>query len=192
MLIYKDLFCQADTPEKFRIKAEDEDDKYGYISGYASTFGNVDSVGDKVAKGAFAISIATKMPKMLWQHDRWQPIGSWTDAKEDDYGLWVQGRILKTIPQGLTAFNLLKEEAISGLSIGYRVQDYEYDNDTGIYTLKQVNLLEVSIVTFPANELAEVANVKSADFLQHAEHRNFQKSAENLLQDLRDFRKKFV
>ena len=192
MLIYKDLFCQADTPEKFRIKAEDEDDKYGYISGYASTFGNVDSVGDKVAKGAFAISIATKMPKMLWQHDRWQPIGSWTDAKEDDYGLWVQGRILKTVPQGLTAFNLLKEEAISGLSIGYRVQDYEYDNDTGIYTLKQVNLLEVSVVTFPANELAEVANVKSADFLQHDEHRNFQKSAENLLQDLRDFRKKFV
>ena len=192
MLIYKDLFCQADTPEKFRIKAEDEDDKYGYISGYASTFGNVDSVGDKVAKGAFAISIATKMPKMLWQHDRWQPIGSWTDAKEDDYGLWVQGRILKTVPQGLTAFNLLKEEAISGLSIGYRVQDYEYDNDTGIYTLKQVNLLEVSIVTFPANELAEVANVKSADYLQHDEHRNFQKSAENLLQDLRDFRKKFV
>lgn len=192
MLIYKDLFCQADTPEKFRIKAEDEDDKYGYISGYASTFGNVDSVGDKVAKGAFAISIATKMPKMLWQHDRWQPIGSWTDAKEDDYGLWVQGRILKTVPQGLTAFNLLKEEAISGLSIGYRVQDYEYDNDTGIYTLKQVNLLEVSVVTFPANELAEVANVKSADYLQHDEHRNFQKSAENLLQDLRDFRKKFV
>ena len=192
MLIYKDLFCQADTPEKFRIKAEDEDDKYGYISGYASTFGNVDSVGDKVAKGAFAISIATKMPKMLWQHDRWQPIGSWTDAKEDDYGLWVQGRILKTVPQGLTAFNLLKEEAISGLSIGYRVQDYEYDNDTGIYTLKQVNLLEVSIVTFPANELAEVANVKSADFLQQDAHRNFQKSAENLLQDLRDFRKKFV
>ena len=192
MLIYKDLFCQADTPEKFRIKAEDEDDKYGYISGYASTFGNVDSVGDKVAKGAFAISIATKMPKMLWQHDRWQPIGSWTDAKEDDYGLWVQGRILKTVPQGLTAFNLLKEEAISGLSIGYRVQDYEYDNDTGIYTLKQVNLLEVSVVTFPANELAEVANVKSADFLQQDAHRNFQKSAENLLQDLRDFRKKFV
>ena len=129
---------------------------------------------------------------MLWQHDRWQPIGSWTDAKEDDYGLWVQGRILKTVPQGLTAFNLLKEEAISGLSIGYRVQDYEYDNDTGIYTLKQVNLLEVSIVTFPANELAEVANVKSADFLQQDAHRNFQKSAENLLQDLRDFRKKFV
>lgn len=192
MLIYKDLFCQADTPEKFRIKAEDEDDKYGYISGYASTFGNVDSSGDKVAKGAFAISIATKMPKMLWQHDRWQPIGSWTDAKEDDYGLWVQGRILKTVPQGLTAFNLLKEEAISGLSIGYRVKDYEYDNDTGIYTLKQLNLLEVSIVTFPANELAEVANVKSADFLQQDEHRNFQKSAENLLQDLRDFRKKFV
>lgn len=192
MLIYKDLFCQADTPEKFRIKAEDEDDKYGYISGYASTFGNVDSVGDKVAKGAFAISIATKMPKMLWQHDRWQPIGSWTAAKEDDYGLWVQGRILKTVPQGLTAFNLLKEEAISGLSIGYRVQDYEYDNDTGIYTLKQVNLLEVSVVTFPANELAEVANVKSADFLQQDAHRNFQKSAENLLQDLRDFRKKFV
>ena len=192
MLIYKDLFCQADTPEKFRIKAEDEDDKYGYISGYASTFGNVDSVGDKVAKGAFAISIATKMPKMLWQHDRWQPIGSWTDAKEDDYGLWVQGRILKTVPQGLTAFNLLKEEAISGLSIGYRVQDYEYDNDTGIYTLKQVNLLEVSVVTFPANELAEVANVKSADFLQQDAHRHFQKSAENLLQDLRDFRKKFV
>lgn len=192
MLIYKDLFCQADTPTQFRIKAENEDDKYGYISGYASTFGNVDSVGDKVAKGAFAISIATKMPKMLWQHDRWQPIGSWTDAKEDDYGLWVQGRILKTVPQGLTAFNLLKEEAISGLSIGYRVQDYEYDNDTGIYTLKQLNLLEVSIVTFPANELAEVANVKSADFLQQDEHRQFQKSAENLLQDLRDFRKKFV
>lgn len=192
MLKYKDLFFNTDKEQddSRRLKAVGEDDKFGYIAGYASVFGNVDSAYDTVQRGAFAASIAAKMPKMLWQHDRWQPIGIWDVVREDDYGLWVEGRIIKNeeVPQGRTAFALLKEGSINGLSIGYREIDTEYNRDTGIQTLIALDLLEVSIVTFPANDLAEVANVKAQSLFSGS----LKKSMHGLLDDLREFNKSLL
>ena len=183
MLKYKD-FSLSDL----KIKADREDEEYGYISGYASVFGNVDSYYDTVQRGAFAASIAAKTPKMLWQHDRWQPIGIWDTVREDEYGLWVEGRIFKAVPQGRDAFILLKGGAINGLSIGYREIDTEYNRDTGIQTLIALDLLEVSIVTFPANDLAEVANVKAQSLFSGS----LKKSMHGLLDDLREFNKSLL
>lgn len=137
------------------------DGKTATIAGYASVFGNIDAYGDTVQKGAFAKSIATQMPKMLWQHDSRSPVGKWTIAQEDDFGLFVRGELLLDIYQARNAYTLIQADAISGLSIGYREIDSEYNRNTGINVLKEIDLLEVSIVTFPANELATVTEIKS-------------------------------
>ena len=143
------------------------------FSGYGAVFGNVDSWGDIVAKGAFGASIKSakssgKWPAMLASHNGYNfPIGVWVDMKEDDHGLWVEGKLANT-ERGREVYELLKMQprpAISGLSIGYVAKDYSLHQRTKAEeprrTLKTVDLLEVSFVTWPANDKARVVNVKS-------------------------------
>ncbi|MEZ0468737.1 HK97 family phage prohead protease, partial [Phaeobacter sp. SYSU ZJ3003] len=97
----------------------------GAIEGYASLFGIEDQGGDIVAPGAYASSLAKlaqdgRRVKMLWQHDPAQPIGVWDEAREDERGLWVKGRILTEVAKGREAQALIKAGSIDGLSIGYR------------------------------------------------------------------------
>lgn len=152
----------------FALKDIGESD--GTFSGYGSVFDNVDAYGDVVAKGAFAKSLAAwkakgKLPAMLWQHDAHEPIGVWTKMAEDDHGLYVEGRIL--IEAGETERRVLahmKAGSISGLSIGFDQPDggYSYDSQKGTFLLTEIDLWEVSPVTFPANEMAQVDAVKAA------------------------------
>ena len=143
----------------FQLKELDET---GLIKGYGSVFGNKDSYGDVVVKGAFLGSLAERgMPKMLWQHDRRQPIGSWTKAEEDDVGLYLEGRLNMDVQQGRESYALLKAQDIDGLSIGYRLKRWEYDEDEDIFYLKEIELLEVSVVSIPANDESLVGDVKS-------------------------------
>jgi HK97 family phage prohead protease len=136
----------------------------GSFEGYGSIFGNVDSYGEKVMPGAFAESLArhkregTK-PLMLWQHDSWSPIGIWEDLAEDGKGLWGKGRLLTGVKAADEALILLKAGAVQGLSIGYR--EVETEPDQNIRLLKKLDLLEISIVSFPANKRARVETVKS-------------------------------
>lgn len=140
----------------------------GTFTGYGSVFGNVDSYGEIVAPGAFADSI--KMIKasgdplpMLWQHLSDQPIGGYDLLEEDDRGLKVSGWLMKDdIPLAAQAYALMKRRVIKGLSIGYYVRDSSYDETTGVVTLKTLDLIEISPVTFPANDQAQVEAVKSA------------------------------
>jgi HK97 family phage prohead protease len=151
----------------FQIKSVSEK---GEFSGYGSVFDVVDSYGDVVIKGAFANSLDAwkakgKWPAMLWQHRSAEPIGVWTNMKEDDHGLLVEGRIL--LEAGATekrAYEHLKAGSISGLSIGYAIPPggLEYDKITDTFRLKQIDLWEVSPVTFPANPEAQVETVKAA------------------------------
>lgn len=144
-----------------------EIDSDGRIEGYASIFGNVDQGGDIVMPGAFKRSCermrmtGRKMP-MLWQHDPSQPIGAWDVAAEDSKGLRVQGRVLDAVSRGREAIALLKADAISGLSIGYRTLDSEYrDTERGsLREIKEAELWETSLVTFPMNPEATVTDVK--------------------------------
>ena len=151
----------------FQIKATD--DKKGTIEGYGSIFNNADAYRDVVKPGAFQKSLAKhkadgSSPAMLWQHQSDKPIGVWTDLAEDDSGLAVKGQLLiKDVAQAAEAYALLKAGAMKGLSIGYNVPDegMEYDGDTNVWNLNEVDLWEISPVTFPANTQASVTNIKS-------------------------------
>lgn len=139
----------------------------GQFEGYASTFGGEpDSYGDIIAPGAFAESLAahkarSTMPKMFWQHDPREPIGKWLKAEEDDHGLLVSGQLNMGVQRAREAYELLKAGDIDGLSIGYRIQGYEVDQEAETWTLTKVDLFEVSIVSIGANDSATVAEVKS-------------------------------
>lgn len=146
-----------------QIKAAGDD---GTLDGYGSVFGVRDSYDDVIAAGAFAASLAAHkaagtMPAMLWQHDAGQPIGVWTAMTEDERGLRVQGRLAMDTARGKEAHALLKMGALNGLSIGFMSKQWAYDRDTEVRTLTELDLWEVSLVTFPANGAARVTQVKS-------------------------------
>jgi HK97 family phage prohead protease len=133
----------------------------GYFTGYASVFDHVDRQQDVILAGAFEqASGKPQSIKLLWQHDPTQPIGKVEYAEEDDYGLYVEARLLLDVQKGREAYSLLKNNAISGLSIGYNVKDSIYDYDTGLRLIRKIELYEISLVTFPANEMAQVVGVK--------------------------------
>lgn len=145
-----------------KLKSLEEDGKF---SGYGSIFGNKDVYGDVVEVGAFQKSLAlhksrNSRPKMFWQHDMNQPIGSWTSYEEDERGLLLEGKLNMEVQKGREAYALLKAGDIDGLSIGYRVEREERDEKAGVLRLKELDLIEVSIVSLGANELALVDAVK--------------------------------
>ena len=155
------LQCDAE----FKAIEEDGMDK-GEFSGYASIFGNVDLGNDIVEKGAFTKSLRRKgyrKVKMLYQHDVKQPIGVFDMIKEDDNGLFVKGRLAMQTQKGKETYELMKMGAIDGLSVGYRVDQkgYHYDDKKKKRRLKEVDLMEISAVTFPMNPKATIHGVKS-------------------------------
>ncbi|RMD91756.1 MAG: HK97 family phage prohead protease [Alphaproteobacteria bacterium] len=131
------------------------------IAGYASLFGRVDQGGDVVEPGAYARSLkelaaSGRRVKMLWQHDPAQPIGVWDEVREDARGLYVKGRILTDVARGREAAALVAAGAIDGLSIGYRTRRATRDGK-GRRLLAEIELWEVSLVTFPMLAEARVA-----------------------------------
>lgn len=141
--------------------AETDVKEDGTIEGYGSVFGIKDFGGDIVQKGAFSKSLKKQMPKMLFQHNPSQPIGVWEEAKEDGRGLRLKGRLLLKSNAGRDAYELLKGGALDGLSIGYQ-EIKSKDTELG-RELLELNLFEVSIVTFPMLEDATVESVKALD-----------------------------
>lgn len=138
----------------------------GTFEGYGSVFNVVDSYREAVMPGAFAASLSKRKAsgvKLLWQHDTTQPIGIWDDLAEDSKGLWGKGRLLKDVsPKAAEAYGLLKAGALDGLSIGYReIKTEPHPDKQGVLKLLELDLREISIVTFAANERARVETVKS-------------------------------
>ena len=132
------------------------------IEGYASLFGQADQSGDVVEAGAYAnwiraLEESGQRVKMLWQHDPLQPIGVWEEVREDARGLWVRGRLLEATQVGREAAALVAAGAIDGLSIGYRTKKASKDAQ-GRRLLSEVELWEVSLVTFPMLSSARVAS----------------------------------
>ena len=152
-----------------------EDGDARTIEGFGSTFGNTDSYGDIVLPGAFAKSISARKPAMLWQHRTDQPVGVWDAMEEQKKGLYLKGRIFGT-QLGNDAYTLAKGGAVTGLSIGFSTKKFSIDAKKGTRQLGEVDLFEVSLVTFPANDKAQITNVKSKpetirqfeDFLREA------------------------
>jgi len=156
-----------------------EVDEKGAVEGYASKFGIVDQGGDIVVKSAFSKSLASRKPKMLWAHDPSQPIGTWSEVKEDETGLYVRGQINMDVQRGRETHSLIKSGAIDGMSIGYRARKAT-KNAAGNRELSDLDLWEVSMVTFPML-LEATAQVKSlSDLEQPHEIKNF---LEDILRD---------
>jgi len=137
----------------------------GTFSGYASVFGMVDHQNEMVMSGAFRRTLAKwrmkgQMPAMLWMHDPAQPIGIWMNINEDRNGLLVQGRLALRTQKGMEAYELLRMGALTGLSIGYRAAGSRIDGKRKTRILTDIELFEISLVTFPANEAARVSEVK--------------------------------
>ena len=153
-------------------------DASGTFTGYGSVFDTVDSYGDTIVKGAFTETLKTwkakgKLPKQLLQHgggffsggaDDMVPIGKWEEMKEDDHGLYVSGRLFQIdTDRAKSVYAALKEGELDGLSIGFQTKKWEYDKETEVRTLTEIDLWEVSLVTFPANDPARVESVKAAN-----------------------------
>ena len=163
-----DGICQCDTEMKkitFHSEVKANGVK-GTFTGYGSIFGNEDQGSDIMQKGAFTKSLknrpASKV-KLLYQHKTDEPIGVFEDMYEDEKGLFVQGKLAMGTQKGREAYELLKMGALDGMSIGFRAdpekQGYN-ESKRGTRTLKEVDLMEISLVTFPMNESALIETVK--------------------------------
>jgi HK97 family phage prohead protease len=146
----------------FEIKQVKDDGEFFTFEGLASTFNNVDLVDDVVAKGAFLKSLGERTPVILWQHNTNEPIGMPSEISENDEGLFIKARLPKeddlvrgrVMPQ-------MRVGSITKMSIGYSVKDS--DNNGQVRVLKEIDLFEVSLVTFPANPKANVTGFKNKD-----------------------------
>ena len=137
----------------------------GEFEGYGSVFDTEDNGGDVVAKGAFRNSLGSKpltAIKMLFQHDPSQIIGKWDEIREDERGLYVKGTIIPAIAKGAEVLTMMQAKVLDGLSIGFKTVRSELDHDTYTRKLLEVDLWEISVVTFPMNTQARVDAVKNA------------------------------
>lgn len=155
----------------FEVKAANDTGKF---TGYASVFGDLDSYRDIVMPGAFKESLLVHAAKnrkvpILWQHRGSEPIGVYDVVQEDEKGLYVEGSLNQDVQQGREAYSLLKQGALSGISIGYSTDLAEWNDEKSIRYLKQVKLYEASLVTFPALDSARVDSVKSFSRLSEFE-----------------------
>jgi hypothetical protein len=144
----------------------------GVFEGYGSVFSIEDKGGDIVAPGAFTETLAAaksagRLPTMLWQHKFGEPpIGIYTSMEEDAVGLKVRGQLALKTARGAEAYELMKMGALTGMSIGYRSRDDSFDRVTGIRTLKKVDLVELSLTSFPMNDASRISAVKTIEELE--------------------------
>ena len=179
----------------FEVKAVEGDGQAMTFEGYGSVFATIDSYNDTIAKGAFKATLrewkaTKKLPKLLLQHggggifggssaEDQTPIGKWEEMTEDDHGLFVRGRLFDIDTDRVkSTYAAMKEGELDGLSIGFRTRKSKTDNDTGIRTLTDIQLWEVSLVTFPANDPARISEVRAdelteREFEQHLRDAGF-------------------
>lgn len=159
------LLNKFDNPlEDCQLKFGENDTRMGVFSGYASVFGGIDSYGDTIMKGAFADTIENrKRPvKMFYGHSPGRVIGKWINIEEDDHGLYVRGEFTPDNTDAMNVYASMKHGAIDGLSIGFRIPaDGAEDVDGGGRRISKIDLVEISVVSLPADSDATVQMVKS-------------------------------
>jgi len=163
------------------------------FAGYAAVFGNVDSYGDIIQRGAFAATLPSFLESgiLCWQHQLRQPIGKPVAAYEDEKGLFIRGKISDT-QQGRDALTLIRDQVVRRLSIGYETEGYQSLSEQqarqilgdagfekardelprwvdGLRLLTQIKLYEVSPVSIAANDQADILGVKSGPRMPETE-----------------------
>lgn len=179
MLLRKHINLQAATLKMDGAK--------GTFSGYASVFGGVDTYGDTIVRGAFESTLRNNgKPKMFFNHEWTMPLGKFIVAKEDDHGLFVEGELTPGLSLASDAKAALEHQTLDGLSIGgfLKKGDFE-DTENGRVIRKWSNLVEISLVAFPADGAARVdlSSVKSADLSEAIEEIDTVRELERFLRD---------
>lgn len=155
-------------PVQFEVKnmtsEKTEKGNFAFFEGYAAVFSNEDAKDDIIVKGAFAKTISTNRKiRLLFQHDRYVVIGQVMEAYEDNYGLYVKCRLDIDVEKAAEVYTLLKSGSLDSMSIGFKTikADFKEINGNVIRYVQEVELFEVSVVTFPANDNAVITDVKS-------------------------------
>ena len=136
-------------------------DAEGRFAGYASVFDRLDESGDIVLRGAFRKSLGKRgreRIRMLFQHDPKEPVGTWDAIAEDGFGLFVEGRLTGGVPRADALRRLIERRAVDGLSIGFRTVKATREPGTGHRRLSEIDLWEISIVTFPMMDAARISS----------------------------------
>lgn len=153
----------------FELKLDSLDDSTGEFTGYAAVHSTVDSDGDVIKRGAFKRTLdawrKSRRPiPVLYQHNGDEIVGATLEAREDEHGLFVRGRLLiDGVAKAREAYALLKAGVLSGLSIGYRTVRESYDQSAKVRNLEEVKLYEYSLVTWPMHDDARILAVKEDD-----------------------------
>ena len=145
----------------FRPRTTIEPD--GTVEGYASLFGEIDAARDMVMPGAFARTLKMRGLRripMLFQHDPAEPIGVWFELTEDFRGLRARGKLIPEVARARELIALVKSGAVDGLSIGFRTVKGRIDPASRVRKIIDLDLWEISIVTFPLLAGARVRAVK--------------------------------
>ena len=145
--------------------AELNDDEF---EGYASLFNVPDGAGDVVARGAFAASLRRRPPervRMLYQHFAHEPLGVWETIHEDSRGLYVRGRLVLDVTRAREVRSLLRDGALNGLSIGFRT--VRATRGAGCRILNEIELWEISVVTFPLLAGSKVTAIGAKGLVQN-------------------------
>jgi len=147
--------------KEFKFTLDDIDEEKGSFAGYASIWDVVDSYGDTVVKGAFKRSLKeSKQFPLLWSHNLMEPIGI-VSGEEDDRGLKISGQLNIDVQRGREIRSLMKQGAVTGLSIGFQTVREENDKDANTRRLKEVKLWEISPCVFQACPNAQIDEVKA-------------------------------
>ncbi len=139
----------------------------GTFAGYAAVFNREDLGHDIILPGAFAKSLASRKTdgiRMLFQHDPAEPIGVWDELREDAHGLYAKGHLLPDVARSREVLALITGGAIDGLSIGFRAVRAAKEAKTGLRRISEIDLWEISVVTFPMQPDARIGAVKSHPF----------------------------
>lgn len=156
----KVLYTSSAFSTKDLPAADDNIDSI-FIEGYAST-NDIDRSGDVVMSGVWEKGLENylKNPIILLQHDYDEPIGRMVDYKIDSKGLWIKARISAAAEE---AFNLIKDGVLTTFSIGFRIVDAEYNSVAEIFLIKEIELVEISVVSVPCNQNAIFSLAKAFD-----------------------------
>lgn len=161
----------------FEVKGFDEE---GVFEGYASVFRQVDQGQDAVVPGAFARSLnqrGVKGVKLLWQHDPTEPLGYISELREDQHGLYIKAKLNLDVRRAREALSLMRQGALDGLSIGYKTLKSKLDEKLGVRHLIDLDLWEVSLVTFPMQAEARISDFKSAKISTIRDYESFLRDA---------------
>ena len=166
--LFDDSINVKDQRQVFECEVKATSEQEGTFEGYASTFNNIDKGNDIVVSGAFRKSLRRRpyqKVKLLYQHRTDEPIGVFESMKEDENGLFVKGRLAMGTQKGRESYELLKMGALDAMSIGFKADPkmQSYDERRRRRYLKEIDLMEVSLVTFPMNDKAIIHQVKGTD-----------------------------